>query len=317
MKTPRSALHPSKAAILATVIGSAPTTVSEIVAAVGISRGESPQAFGGVESGRSSDLGTGPVRDDPPDDHVVAVRRYADNSELIEAAARLGHLNKSWLVVDVTYGKGVWWRRFRPDRLVPSDLYPDPPLSCDTQDATALPYPDGLADAVAIDPPYKLNGTDDGSGRRYGVHEYLSAEGRHDLMRRMMIEGARVLKPAVRDRDGVRVGGRLLFKCQDQVNGGRMHWQTYMAFGWATEVGLTLVEQLGMANGRPQPDRERRRCLCCHRGKVSPSHRCGPAKAAYGSTPIGPEGPPWLETYPSPQEHAYMRPSTLMIFRKD
>ena len=248
------------------------------------------------------------------DEPVRAVGRYRNNGELIAAAAALGHLSVDWLVADVTYGKGTFWRVFRPERLVASDLYPQAGHRCDTLDATDLPYTDGLFDAVAVDAPYKLNGTDRGEGARYGVDRYAGPPERHKLMRAMLGEAARVTRPY----------GRVLFKCQDQVCNGQLHWQTFMAYEWAGEVGLELVEKLDYAGGRPQPARTRRRCLACGRPKVPPAHRCGAVRdwlsrlsvADLTVEVIGSETP-WLEEYPSPQEHAYYRPSSLLIFRKE
>lgn len=257
---------------------------------------------------------------------VLAVRRYRNNGELIAAAAALGHLHKDWLVADVTYGRGTFWRVFRPDRLVASDLEPHPEFPCDRQDATKLPYRDGIFDASVVDAPYKLNGTaTEHVDRPYGVHEYASADDRHKLMRAMLEEAERIVGPARKVR-GEWVGGRILFKCQDQVNAGRLHWQTFMAVSWASELGLKLVEKLDYLAGRPQPPRFRRRCLACGRDQVDRKHHCpnvGDWLSSAGladqllAAVLDLDFRPWIKNYPAPQGHAYMRPSSLLIFRKD
>lgn len=78
---------------------------------------------------------------------------------------------------------------------------------------------------------------------RYGVDAYASREDRHDLIRAGMKECTRVLAP----------GGSLLVKCQDQVNGGRVRWQTIEFANYGVELGLELVDMLHMLGGRPQP----------------------------------------------------------------
>lgn len=89
------------------------------------------------------------------------------NAELIAAAAPL-YLTGS--VLDMTYGEGKWWDRFRPDGLVGHDL------KTDGVDFTALPEADGSFDAVCFDPPYVLSGgkstsalADSEFQNRYGI----------------------------------------------------------------------------------------------------------------------------------------------------
>jgi hypothetical protein len=68
-----------------------------------------------------------------------------DNSALIASIAPL-YLTGS--VLDVTYGRGVWWRRFSPASLGKHDLV------LDGVDFRALPDEDESWDAVCFDPPY-------------------------------------------------------------------------------------------------------------------------------------------------------------------
>jgi hypothetical protein len=68
-----------------------------------------------------------------------------DNAALIAAVAPL-YLTGS--VLDVTYGGGVWGRRFKPETFAGHDL------AMDGVDFRALPYEDGSWDSVCFDPPY-------------------------------------------------------------------------------------------------------------------------------------------------------------------
>lgn len=67
-----------------------------------------------------------------------------DNAALIASVAPL-YLTGT--VLDVTYGQGVWWRRFQPKAFHGSDL-------ADGIDFRDLPHADDSWDTVCFDPPY-------------------------------------------------------------------------------------------------------------------------------------------------------------------
>lgn len=201
---------------------------------------------------------------------VYAIARYKDNAHLIrDAAVPLGYLRREWLTLDPTWGSGRWWRLWQPDVMVGHDLY-----TLDGVDFRALPHPDGTFRVVAYDPPYKLNGTASAISdvdRQYGVQEWLPWQERHALCRDGATESVRVLAP----------GGYLLWKCQDQVCGGRVRWQTVEFTRHAEALGLRLVDRFDMVTGgRPQPPRTRK------------------------------------DGQPSVQQHARRNGSTLLVFRK-
>lgn len=173
----------------------------------------------------------------------MAIDSYTSNADLIVACADLGYLRKDWSTLDPTYGHGVFWQKWRPDALTAHDLDPTK-APHGAQDATALPYRDRQFDAVVIDGPYKLNGTPTESvDARYGTHETASRSDRMDLLTAMLTEGARVLGD-----------GFLLFKCMDQVNGGKVRWQTHVFTNHAATLGLGLVDRLDILSYRPQPN---------------------------------------------------------------
>jgi hypothetical protein len=167
---------------------------------------------------------------------IPAVHRWRDNGELIADVAKL-HLRRNALTLDATYGRGVWWRCWRPDRLV---IY-DPEV-----DFRSLPDDDATYDMVAFDPPYKLNGTPTlgDFDYRYGVHIPANWQQRIAVILAGVVECARVLRPR----------GVLLVKVQDQVARNRMRWQTYEVYNAATDAGLELVDQFTLiGHERPQP----------------------------------------------------------------
>lgn len=68
-----------------------------------------------------------------------------DNATLIASVAPL-YLTGS--VLDVTYGRGLWWERFKPEPFASHDI------AIDGVDFRHLPHPDRSWDSVCFDPPY-------------------------------------------------------------------------------------------------------------------------------------------------------------------
>jgi hypothetical protein len=181
----------------------------------------------------------------PPDADgvVVAAKAWPSNAHLIADVARLGYLDGR--VLDPTYGRGKWWTIWQPDVLTMSDIAPPADSPATRADFTNLWHADGTFDAVAFDPPYKLNGRPDPTvDEPYGVHQPATRDERMQLCRDGIAECARVLKPR----------GYLLVKCQDQVNGGKVRWQTIDFTMHAAAHGLTLVDRFDLlGKHRPQP----------------------------------------------------------------
>lgn len=178
---------------------------------------------------------------------ILAIDTWTSNAELIADCARLGYLREEWLTLEPTYGVGTFWQVWRPVRLIGCDL--DITKSPDGRsiDFRSLPWPDRYFDAVVFDPPYKLNGTPtEEVDERYGVHAVDTRDGRMNLIRDGLTECARVLG-----------NGFLLMKCQDQVNGGRVRWQTIEFANHAATLGLRLVDRFDFLSYRPQPSGRR------------------------------------------------------------
>lgn len=150
-------------------------------------------------------------------------------------------------VADVTYGKGVFWRR------VPKDAYKL--LATDLRtgvDARRLPYEDGSIDCVVFDPPYMhtpggtahvnhqnyegyYRNNDVSSGKKY--HEAVL-----DLYFAQAKEAHRVLKPS----------GVYIVKCADEVCANRQRLthveiiNELASYGFVIEDLFVLVQ-----NGKP------------------------------------------------------------------
>lgn len=256
------------------------------------------------------------MSDEP--DPIFAIADALTNAEVIEQLARPGfveYLRPEWRTLDPTYGEGRFWTLWRPDELVACDLnLAKSPLGRSVDFRLGKSgFDDDSFDVVVLDGPYALNGTSTGEGpsakdEGYGVEEWQSVEGRHALLSDMLREGVRVLRPARRPILGTRrfemVGGYLMFKCQDQVNGQRMRWQTRIFADLGESLGLRLVAQVHLKGYRDQPSR----CVCKHhRDKYHPD--------------LGPCTKPncvcVAYEYQTKQDHPRMNYSTLLIFRDE
>lgn len=176
---------------------------------------------------------------------ILAATAWPSNAELIEAVAEVGYLRREWETLDLTYGKGTFWKRWRPDILVTNDLYPQYGHGAEVQNQHDFRYTPWLPlsfEVVVFDPPYKLKGTStDNVDERYGINEYLSISERHYLMVEGLREASRLTRRYV------------LAKCQDQVASGRMHWQTHMLMHHGEMYGLRPVDSFLLLSHRAQP----------------------------------------------------------------
>lgn len=178
---------------------------------------------------------------DRPQGWIVPSVFSGTNADLITAVATL-YLSGS--VMDATYGKGGWWRRFRPDPFVVHDLDPE---KGDGVDFTALPEAEGTYDAVTFDPPYiPQGGYDSSTAREFTDRFGLTSRSRAELWELIgagMAECARVLRPE----------GWLLVKCTDFVNGGAFHLGHRKVLDLADPLGLScwdlIVHHTGSGPG--------------------------------------------------------------------
>lgn len=145
---------------------------------------------------------------------LILSAKTAGNAEIFPDILKL-HLNEGDTIADVTFGKGVFWRKVDRTKynLLSSDIQ-------DGVDFRNLPYKDNTIDAVVIDPPYMEGATRNTaytSGQKafssyYGLQQIKNSSDRyHGAILKLYLEACfeanRVLKKS----------GKLIIKCQDEV----------------------------------------------------------------------------------------------------
>ena len=187
------------------------------------------------------------IQADKPVGKIVGSVQTGTNADLI---AKVAPLYLTGSVLDVTYGEGKWWDRYRPDDFTFHDLH-----KVDGVDFRNLPHDDGSFDAVCFDPPYVISGGRS-TGRmagsdfqdRYGIGgdrlKMTNSEGGnaalHDLMQGGLTEAIRVSRRWV------------LVKCMEFAQGGGVnnafgsdfHDAPYAMTKWALDLGAIKHDQI-------------------------------------------------------------------------
>jgi hypothetical protein len=167
---------------------------------------------------------------------------------LIATVARLGYLGApDSSVLDVTYGRGSFWTRYRPTGLLTNDMHT---RHVDMRaDFREMPLRDISVPVITFDPPYISTGNRETSSvddlyDRFGLG---NLNGWRAIRRQIDLglgECARVLAPR----------GHLLVKCMDYVESGRKVWNTFHVHGEAERLGLRMVDRFHhLTGGGPQP----------------------------------------------------------------
>lgn len=184
---------------------------------------------------------------------IVAAQRWANNAALIEDARDLGYI--SGRVLDPTYGRGSWWKNWRPDNLTTHDL------ALDGVDFRALPS-DGLFDTITFDPPYIPQGGREtstlgeagASGHfldRYGLRTVPTTNG---ALQTLIVDGLACFREHLNRR------GIVLLKCMSYVNGGRWRAMPRWLANEAEALGYVQIDELiHLRTPGPQPARDHQR----------------------------------------------------------
>lgn len=179
---------------------------------------------------------------------VLVSAHIGINTDLFPQILAL-HVPPGAVVADVTYGKGIFWKK------VPRGLYKLKATDIGTgADCRDLPYPDGSIDCVVLDPPYM-------EGLHRQTTSHMAGWGSHVAFRNAYSNG----KPqenslkwhaAVTDlyfrageeaRRVLRDNGVFIVKCQDEVSANRQYLthveliNRYESIGFYTKDLFVLV----------------------------------------------------------------------------
>jgi len=146
---------------------------------------------------------------------LVMSAYHGTNDEVFPFVMSL-YVSPGSTVADVTFGKGVFWRR------IPQDIYNLLPTDISTGvDSRELPYKDGSIDCVVFDPPYMHTpgGTAHQNHQNYETYyrnnDVSSNKKYHEAVLDLYFMSA---KEAMRV---LRIGGVYIVKCQDEVCANR------------------------------------------------------------------------------------------------
>jgi hypothetical protein len=158
------------------------------------------------------------------------------NGVLIATIARRLDYLAGAPVLDLTYGRGAWWTRYRPNELLIFD-----------GDFTDTGIIDNAIPVICFDPPYISTGSKATSTipdfyDRYGVGELSGWQAIRKLMEAGLDECARILTP----------GGRVLMKCMNYVESGRRVWNVHHFATYQRQLRL-VDEFVHVTGGGAQP----------------------------------------------------------------
>mgnify|MGYP000329864680 CR=1 FL=1 len=140
---------------------------------------------------------------------------HGNNADLIAEVAKL-YAQGNPKVADLTYGKGVFWRKTPHLRVFGSDVITMPKRP---HDFTDLPYRDATFDIAVLDPPYIHSPGRHQTDARYQNAATTKGMLWSDLRRELFIPGMKEAMRIVRPE-----GGQVWVKCKDQVQSGMQRW---------------------------------------------------------------------------------------------
>lgn len=175
---------------------------------------------------------------------VKAALNVPTNAELIAHVAAVDGLIGKW-TCDLTYGRGLWWKKWRPETLTPY-----------TGDFRGTGFPSDFFDTVAYDPPYISMG-----GRATsGITDFMDRFGLETVPKSPQLLQEEIIEPGLDEAARiVKPGGTILVKTMDYISSGKYQPAAHWTREYAESIGLTEVCTFLMvkAKGGPQPQHAR------------------------------------------------------------
>lgn len=173
--------------------------------------------------------------------NLVLSAYIGNNADVFPHVLKL-HVAAGSKIADVTYGKGVFWKKVDTNeyQFFPSDI-------ANGTDCRSLPYGDGSFDVVVFDPPYMEGFYRNGNAVKAG-------DGTHNTFREHYSNGDETPKPhggkwhaAVLDiyneggKEAQRIlkdGGIFIVKCQDEVSANKQNLTHVEIINSFAEIGF-------------------------------------------------------------------------------
>lgn len=204
-----------------------------------MSRGRTGTLFDPPDGGRTP---SGRKRPDGAATSDLVFSAYVGNNADVFPHVLKLHVAAGARIADVTYGKGVFWKKVDTGeyQFFPSDI-------ADGVDCRHLPYEDGSFDVVVFDPPYmegfyrKGDSVKAGDGTHNTFRDHYSngdetprADGGkwHTAVLEIYVEGGREAHRILRD------GWSFIVKCQDEVSANRQNLTHVEIINSFAEVGF-------------------------------------------------------------------------------
>lgn len=159
-----------------------------------------------------------------------------DNSDLFPRALQL-YARPGQRILDMTYGRGVFWRQVDRSQylLITNDLQPGLAECC--QDFRRTRFTRGTFSVVVLDPPYAT--------RSGSTVEASVDRGYNNAQRalQMGVYGTKAMMSYYRDgiREAWRLltpGGVLMVKCMDEIMGGKQVRNSFLIWTMSRKLGF-------------------------------------------------------------------------------
>jgi hypothetical protein len=191
---------------------------------------------------------------DPKEEVILSVIGDRNNATLIAKVAKLW-IRPQDRVLDCTWGRGVWWKTFKPSHFIAHDLY-----TLDGVDFTNLPEKDGTIDVVAWDPPYTALGgretsTIDEMNDAYGLKDAPATPAE---LQKLHLAGMEEIKRVLRPKVKAKPGGLILAKTNSYVSSGHMVLGELFTMNTLIKLGFEICDIFIHWSGTgPQPKTNR------------------------------------------------------------